>query len=190
MPVTADAAASRIFISNASPDAVPVQGTVVAEALRLCDNSLDIKEKQYKAVILISDGEDHDPKAEQAVKQLYDHGVIVYTIGIGTAEGSPIIEPGTNSYKTDINGQTVISKLNETELKNIAQKTGGTYYHLDNSLITANDIVSALDNMDKKAFEAGKGLRQYSSFFPFFIAFAVILLIVEIFIPETKREKF
>ncbi|MGI8951843.1 MAG: VWA domain-containing protein [Chitinophagaceae bacterium] len=188
MPLTADAEASKMYISNASPDAVPVQGTDVGDALRLCDNSLDTKERKYKAIILISDGEDHDPKSDAALTELYNHGVVVYTIGIGTAEGSPIIEPGTNVYKTDVNGQTVISKLNETELKNIAQKTGGNYFHLDNSLTTANEVAAALNNMDKKVFAAGGGDRTYTSFFPFFIAFTLLLLIAEIFVPETKKK--
>lgn len=189
MPLTSDAAAAKIYLSNASPDAVPVQGTVISEALQLCDNSLDTKEKKYKAIILISDGEDHDPKAEETAKELYDHGVIVYTIGLGTAEGSPIFEPGTNSYKTDVNGQTVISKLNEAELSSIAKITGGDYYHLENVLTTSNEVVKALGSMDKKLIEGVNGERQYASTFPLFIGLALLLLIAEIFIPETKKYK-
>jgi Ca-activated chloride channel family protein len=187
MPLTPDAAASKIFVSNASPAAVQLQGTVVADALRLSDRSLDIKEKKFKAIVLISDGEDHDASVEDAIKELYDHGVVVYTIGIGTPEGAPIKEPGTNSFKTDINGQTIITKLNEAGLRNIAQSTGGVYYHLDNSANTATAIAKDLDGLDKKAFDAFSGARNYSSFFPFFIALSIILLVIEIFIPETKR---
>ena len=121
MPLTTDLEASKIYVSNASPDIVAIQGTEIGDALRLCDRSLDTKEKKHKAVILISDGEDHDPKSEQAIKELYDHGVIVNTIGVGTPEGAPIKESGTDVYKTDANGQTVISKLNEAELKDIAE---------------------------------------------------------------------
>lgn len=187
MPLTTDLEASKIYVSNASPDIVAVQGTEIGDALRLCDKSLDTKEKKHKAVILISDGEDHDPKSAQAVNDLYDHGVVVNTVGIGTPEGAPIKEPGTDVYKTDANGETVISKLNEKELKDVAAKTGGNYYFLDNSLATANEISANLNRMEKKAFVSGTGARQYSSFFPFFIAFALLLLVVEVFVPETKR---
>lgn len=187
MPITSDAEAAKIYLSNASPDAVPVQGTVIGDALRLCDRSLDTKEKKHKAVILITDGEDHDPQSEQAVKELFDDGVVVNTVGIGTAEGAPIKEPGTDVYKIDENGQTVISKLNEPELKEIAQKTDGKYFHLDNSLSTASEVTVTINSMEKKAIESGTGAKQYSSFFPFFIAFAVILLVIEIFVPETKK---
>ncbi|MEP7317954.1 MAG: VWA domain-containing protein, partial [Panacibacter sp.] len=133
MPVTPDLAEAKMFVSNASVDAVSVQGTVISEALQLCDNSLDTKEKKHKAVILITDGEDHDAKAEKATQQLLDNGVVVYTVGIGTPEGSPIMEPGTGTYKTDAVGKTVISKLNETELQNIAAQTGGSYFKMDNA---------------------------------------------------------
>jgi len=187
MPLTSDAAASKIFVANASTDIVPLQGTVIADALKLCDQSLDTKEKKYKSVILISDGEDHDPQSEEAIKQLYDHGVIVHTIGIGTAEGSYIIEPGTGEYKRDINGQTVVSKLNEKELQDIAQKTGGNYYHLENTVTTATGVLKALNGMEKKAIAGTGGNRQYRSFFPFFIALALLLLVAELGIPETKK---
>lgn len=189
MPLTSDAAAAKIFVSNASPDAVPMQGTVVSDALKLCDNSLDTKEKKYKAVILITDGEDHDTKIEPVLQQLYDHGVIVHTVGVGTAEGSTIIDPVTGQAKRDNNGQTVISRLNEKELELISSKTGGTYHRLDNTVDAVNDITGVLDNMDKKLINGEGNERQYASFFPFFIAFALLVLISEIFIPETKKEK-
>src|SRR3954451_20503834 len=186
MPLTSDIAASKLYLSNANTDAVAIQGTVISSALQLCENSLDTKEKKYKAVVLISDGEDHDPKTRETLQQLYDNGVVVYTIGVGTPSGAPIIEAG-NVYKTDINGQTVISKLNEEELKTIAEKTGGAYYHLDNSLATANAVATQLNSMDKKLLEGKGGAHQYTSFFPFFIAAMILILIAEVFIPETKK---
>jgi Ca-activated chloride channel family protein len=188
MPLTPDLAEAKMFLSNASTDAVPLQGTNISEALQLCNNSLNTKEKKHKAVVLISDGEDHDPDADKTARQLSDDGVVIYAIGIGTAEGSPIMEPGTGSFKTDMNGKTVISKLNEAELKNIALKTDGGYYHMENALSTANEVANALNNMEKKLIEAG-GEKEYFSFAPFIIAFAVLLLIFEVFTPETTRSK-
>ena len=188
MPLTPDLTEAKMFLSNASTDAVPMQGTNISEALQLCNNSLNTKEKKHKAVLLISDGEDHDPDADKTAQQLSDDGVVVYTIGIGTAEGSPIIEPGAGTYKTDINGKTVISKLNEGELKNIALRTEGNYYHMENALATATKVANALDNMEKKLIESG-GEKEYLSFSPFLIALAVLFLIIEIFTPETIKLK-
>ena len=124
MPLTSDLGAAKMYISNASPNVVSLQGTVVGEALRICNASLDTKEKKYKAIVLISDGEDHDDKAEEIVKQLTESGVIVHTVGIGSPDGAPIFDAEANDYKKDASGNIVISKLNEKELQNIAALTG------------------------------------------------------------------
>ncbi|MBV9961721.1 MAG: VWA domain-containing protein, partial [Parafilimonas sp.] len=179
---------AKLYVTNASPDAVPMQGTVVGDALQLCENSLDTKQKKYKAVVLISDGEDHDPHSTAVLQQLSDNGVIVYTVGVGSVDGAPIMEPGSNTYKTDINGQTVISKLNEGELMQIAQKTGGNYQHLDNAEMTSNKVAQALNGMEKKAIESNSNVKQYASFYYFFALIALLILVAEIFIPETKRK--
>jgi Ca-activated chloride channel family protein len=189
MPLTSDFNAAKLYVSNASPDAVPMQGPVVGDALQLCANSLDTKQKKYKAVVLISDGEDHDPHSTDVLQQLSDDGVIIYTVGVGSVDGAPIMEPGSNTYKTDANGQTVISKLNETELMQIAQKTGGAYQHLDAAESTANKIAAELDGMEKKAIESAGDMKQYASFYYFFVLIALLILTAEIFIPETKRKK-
>lgn len=187
MPLTTDFSVAKLYVSNASPDEVPVQGTVVGDALQLCENSLDTKEKKYKAVVLISDGEDHDPHSTEVLQQLSDNGVIVNTIGVGSAEGAPIKEPGAADYKTDANGQTVISKLNEPELMQIAQQTGGTYMHLGNAERTASQMASILNGMEKKAIQDKGDTRQYASFYAVFVIIALLILIAEVFIPETKK---
>lgn len=185
MPLTTDLSIAKLYIANASPDAVPVQGTAIGDALQVCDNSLDTKEKKFKAIVLISDGEDHDPHSTKILKQIADDGIIVNTIGVGTAEGAPIKEPGASDYKTDNNGQTVISKLNEKELSTIAQQTGGNYYHLDNVEKTADDVTQLLNSMQKKTIES-RGIKQYTSMYAFFVLLALLILIAEVFIPETK----
>ena len=187
LPVTPDIAEARLYLSNVSVDAVPVQGTILSQALQLCNRALDTKEKAHKAVVLISDGEDHDPGAEKAARQLFDQGVAVFTVGIGTPEGAPIVEPGTTSYKTDATGKTVISKLNEEELKTIAAATGGQYFRLSNAPATAKAVTDALGGLEKKLVEAG-GEREYLSFVPLFAALALLLMVVEVFVPEVKRQ--
>ncbi len=189
MPLTSDIAAAKIFVANASPDLIPVQGTLISDALQLCVNSLDTKEKKYKAVILISDGEDHDPNTANMLQQLYDNGVIVHTVGIGSPEGAPIIEPGATGYKVDNNGQTVITRLNEKELQDIALATGGTYNHFSNASATSAAIMTQLNGMEKKLLQPGFGSKQYATFYAWFLLPAVLLLIVEIFVTEMKKIK-
>ena len=188
MPLTSDVAASKLYLSNATPDAVSLQGTDINNALEICSGALDTKEKKYKAVVLISDGEDHNPDTKKILQQLYDDGVVVYTVGIGTEEGSPIMEAG-NVYKTDINGQTVISKLNKDELQTIAEKTGGTYFHLDNSEETATALATQLNGREKKTINGAGGDHQYTSLYPAFVALMLLILVVEIFIPEVKKRR-
>ncbi len=187
MPITSDLAAAKLYVSNASPDAVPTQGTVIGDALRLCNASLDTKEKKYKAVILISDGEGHDEKVTDAVKELQDNGVIVHTIGIGSPDGSPIFDPATKDYKKDENGNTVVSKLNEKELQEIAGQTQGSYHLFSNADAITNEVMGALNQMEKKQ-TGGANERSYSSWYQWFLLAAFILLLLEIIIPERKMK--
>ena len=189
MPLTADATATKMFVGNASPDFIAVQGTNLSAALQLSDASLDTKEKKYKSVILITDGEDHENKAIEVAKQLADHGTVLHTIGVGSAEGSPITEPGTNEYKRDENGQTIISKLNEDLLKQLAQTTNGTYHSLDNTATVSDAVMVELNGMEKKAISSAGGYTEYQSFYPYFLAITVLLLIAEVFISEKKLQR-
>jgi Ca-activated chloride channel family protein len=188
MPLTPDLNVAGLYVSNASPEALPVQGTVVSDALQLCKNALDTKEKKYKAVVLISDGEDHNPNTAGILQQLADEGIIVNTVGVGSPEGSPITEPGAATYKMDITGKTVISKLNEEELIKIAQQTGGVYTHLDNTETAATKVAALLNSMEKKAIQGATDEKQYTSFYSFFVLLALVILITEIFIPDVKRK--
>lgn len=189
MPITSDLSAAKLYVSSASTDAVPRQGTVIGDALKLCNTALDTKEKKYKAVILISDGEDHDEKAAEAVKELHDNGVVVYTIGIGSPEGAPIFDPASNDFKKDENGNTVVSKLNEKDLQNIASETGGQYYLFTNAGEVADKAAAAINQMEKKQI-GGTGIRVYNAYFQWFLLAALIFLLLETIIPERKMKWF
>ena len=188
MPLTADAVATKMFVNDASPELVSVQGTNISDAMRLCDVSLDTKEKKYKAVILITDGEDQDENALTTVKDLADHGTIIHTIGVGSAEGSTIMEPGTNEYKKDANGQTVISRLNEKLLQDLAKTGNGTYHPLKNTITVADELVAELNGMEKKSISNAGGFIEYQSYYVYFLMIAVLLLIAEFFITEKKLQ--
>lgn len=187
MPLTPDHSAAKMYISEASPDAVPTQGTVFSEALQMANNSFNRNEHKYKAVVLISDGEDHDPEGLKTAKQLAENGVVINTVGIGSPEGSIIIDPATNEPKKDAQGNIVISKLNEKELQGIADATNGQYIRLDN-LEDANITLSQrLDSIEKRALTQSDFVT-YKNYFPWFIAMALILLVVEWYLPERKND--
>lgn len=187
MPLTSDVGATKMFVSNANPSLIGWQGTVIGDALTLCNNSLNTKEKKYKAAILITDGEDQDTKALDAAKELTEKGVIVHTVGVGSVTGAPILD-GTNDYKRDMDGNTVITKLNATLLQQIANATSGTYHYLDNSEAVSNDLSQALNSMDKKAIGNPGSYVEYVSYYFIFLAIAILLLIVELFVTEKTRK--
>ncbi|WP_207497316.1 VWA domain-containing protein [Aridibaculum aurantiacum] len=189
MPLTADLASAKMFISNASPSAVPVQGTVIGDALRLANASLDTKERKYKAVILVTDGEDHDEKVEAASDELAEFGVVVHAIGIGSPDGAPIFDEVINDYKKDLQGNVVVSKLNEKDLQLVAQKTGGEYVLFNSPDEVVTRIMNELNQMDKKQVGGGEQ-RSYDSYFQWFLLVALVLLLVEVFIPERRIKWF
>jgi Ca-activated chloride channel family protein len=187
MPLTTDHGAAKLYISEAGPEAVPTQGTVFAEALRMANNSFNQNEHKYKAVILISDGEDHDPEGLKTAKLLADDGVMVNTVGIGTPEGSIIIDPETKQPKKDEIGNTVISKLNEQELTGISDATNGIYIRLENLEDATTTLTQRLDSIEKRALSDTEFIN-YQNYFPWFIGLAGLLLVMELFIPERKRK--
>jgi len=132
MPLTGDQGAAKMFLASASPDIVPTQGTVIGDALKMSLSCFNTKERKYKSVVLVSDGEDHDESAGAIATQMASEGVVINTIGIGSPEGSPIVDPVTNELKKDEQGQTVLSKLNEPELQQLSNITNGQYIRLDN----------------------------------------------------------
>ncbi|MCX6315611.1 MAG: VWA domain-containing protein [Sphingobacteriales bacterium] len=185
MPLTGDHGAAKMFLSAASPDAVPTQGTVIGDALTMCSSAFNGREKKYKAVILISDGEDHDEGALKIASQMANEGVSINTIGIGSPEGATILDETTNELKMDINGNTVVTKLNETSLRDIAAKANGTY-----QLFTSTDEVLAglqkqLGSMDQRTVTEDS-LINYKNYFQWFLGLMLMLLLTELLLPETR----
>ena len=187
MPLTGDHGAAKMYLSSATPDIVPTQGTVIGEALKMCYNSFNTKEKKYKAVILISDGEDHDAEAAKIASQMASEGVMINTVGIGSPEGSTIMDAVTNELKKDNEGNIVITKLNEAALQQIAEKGNGTYQRYNNTDEVVAKLDAQLGSMDQRTVTEDS-LVNYESFFQYFLLLALLLLIIEFFISERKSK--
>ena len=185
MPLTSDHAAAKMYVQNAGPEVVPTQGTVIAEALRLGNSAFNSKERKYKSIILITDGEDHDPEALKLAIEMANNGVMINTVGVGSPEGSPIIDPMSNEYKKDNQGQTVISKLNEPELQQLSQSTSGVYIRLTDIGPAVERIIEQLRSIEQTSLE-DSAFKDYHHYFQWFLAGAFLLLCVEFFIPERK----
>ncbi|MBV7528854.1 VWA domain-containing protein [Chitinophaga sp. sic0106] len=189
MPLTIDYSAAKMYLSTVSPDMIPTQGTAIGQAIQTADDAFNKKERKHKALIVISDGEDHDETAVQKTKAAFENGVVINTIGIGSTTGSPLPDPETGGYKKDREGNTVVSKLNEGELKGIAYAGHGIYEHLENNTDdVVNTLAAKIDSMEQKEF--GENIfTDYNSYFQYFLGVALALLLIEFFIPEVRRKK-
>jgi Ca-activated chloride channel family protein len=187
MPLTVDHGAAAIFVSSASPDAIPTQGTVFSEALQMSARAFNTKEGRFKSVVLISDGEDHDEETLQTTADLAQQGVMVCTVGIGSPEGAQIPDSATNDFKRDAMGNIVISKLNEAILQQIAQKTNGIYVHFENGEQTVDALMKQLSQVESKTF-VDVSLLNYKTYYMWFTMAMFLLLILEFILPERKRK--
>ncbi|MBP9198020.1 MAG: VWA domain-containing protein [Saprospiraceae bacterium] len=188
MPLTADYAAAQLFVRSASSEMAGTQGTAIGESIDLAMRS--IKEKNQRALIILSDGEDHDEEAVNMAGKAAENGWNVFTVGVGSAEGSfvPVMNDGREEYKMDEEGNPVKSVLNQNLLKEIAENGKGSYYLLGNEntdIIT--DLNTQLDKMQKRAVEV-KSFTEYRSFYQYFLGIGIIILLIEFFF-VTKLKK-
>ncbi len=168
MPLTTDHSAARMFVQQASPDVVPAQGTVLTEALRMSNTAFNSKERKFKSIILITDGEDHDPGAVPLAQQLAQDGVMINTVGVGSPEGSPILDPVTNDYKKDQAGNTVITKLNEPELQQLAAATKGVYIRLADTETAVDTMKKQLGTIEQTSMD-DSAFKNFKNYFLWFL---------------------
>lgn len=185
VPLTIDYGAMKMMLQNVSPNMVPTQGTVIGEAIDMATQSFSQKEKKYKSLIVISDGEDHDETAISKVKEARDAGVIIHTVGIGSPEGATLFDAETKGVKTDDAGKPIVSRLNEEELKSIAAAGNGTYSLLRNTDAVASRLVDEIDGMEQKNLGV-VSFSSYASYFQYFLAAAFLLLVIEWLLPGAK----
>lgn len=186
VPLTVDYNAMKMFLDNVSPNMVGQQGTVLSDAIELSEASFSRKENKYKSIILISDGEDHDKAAVDLAKSIVEKGTIINTIGVGSPQGSLLINPTTGEPRTDEKGEKVISKLNEQVLKDIAQATKGSYFLLNNINTGADNIIAITNKMEKTNL-GDEELKAYKSYFQYFLAIAIICIIISLLLPTAYK---
>jgi tetratricopeptide (TPR) repeat protein len=189
MPLTLDHAAAKMYLNSASPDDVPTQGTVISQALKMSFAAFNPKEKTYKSVLLISDGEDHDDEALKVAKQLAEQGVMINTIGIGSVLGAPIMDEETGQYKVDNKGQTVISKLNEQELRDIAVTGQGIFQLYSTTDEVVKNLKNKLSGVGQETTLSDSAYASFKQYFQYFLGAAFILLLLEFFTSEKKKLK-
>lgn len=191
-PLTTDYSAANLFLNAVDFNSVPQQGTAIAAAINMASQSFDTASTQ-KAIVIITDGEDHEGDIESAVENAVDKGIKIYTIGLGSPDGVPIPvydERGNlRGFKTDNQGNTVLTKLNENILKEIASKGNGTYYRGNNYEDYLDKIYSDLSQLEKSEYGTKK-VTDYESRYYYLLIPALLLLIIEFFISERKSPFF
>lgn len=185
MPLSTDHEAAKLFVTTASTGMVPEQGTSIADALLQSDAAFEEGSQRFKTIILVTDGETHDEDALPTAQRLSKKGVMINTVGLGSASGSSIMDTATGATKKDEEGQVVISKLNEQLLQQLAESTNGTYIHLETTAPALNTLLDQYKNVDKKALADTSGL-SYESFYWWLLFPMFLLLLSELFLPDRK----
>ena len=186
LPITSDYVSAKMFLSSIDPSMMATQGTDIARAIEMATHSFTQEEGIGKAIIVITDGEDHEGGALQAAEAAKDADMRVYVLGVGSTKGAPIPIPGTNDFMTDNTGNTVMSALNEEMCKQVAQAGGGAYIHVENNSAAQEQLDNELDKLAKKETST----TVYSEFDEQFQAFgllALLLLVLEICILDRKN---
>ncbi|MBP8976377.1 MAG: VWA domain-containing protein [Bacteroidetes bacterium] len=190
-PLTSDYAAADLFLSAIDVDAVPVPGTQIGQAIELALSSFIKESPAQKAIIVVSDGENTEGDFMSAAEDAKRAGVRIYSVGMGTLEGGPIPLYDANGnradYKRDRNGSIVLSKLDETALRRIAESTGGSYYRATSAGNEIEDIFKEINSLQKAEF----GTKQVSGFesrYQYPLACAIFFLLIELMVSERRSK--
>jgi len=196
LPITTDYSAAKMFLSTVSTDYISTQGTSIAAAIDMGRQTFENEAKENKnternkAIIVITDGEDHEEGAIEQAKEAAKEGIKIYTIGMGTQKGAPIpnIKNGRRlGYKKDKEGHTIISRFNEGLLQSIADEGDGIYVRANNSKSGLKLILDQINMLNKTEIET-QTFKDYESRFQIFVAISLVLLIVELLISERKSK--
>ncbi|MBB3124426.1 Ca-activated chloride channel family protein [Mesoflavibacter sabulilitoris] len=188
LPITTDYSAAKLFLQNMNTDMLSSQGTAINEAILLAKTYYDDDEQTNRVLVIISDGEDHSEAAVQVAEQASQEGIKIFTIGVGEAKGGPIPLKRNGivtGYKKDSQGETVITRLDETTLKNIAAQANGQYIQGRTTDKVVNQMKDILNKMDKTEFEA-KQIADFKDQFQWFLGLAILLFFIDIFLLERK----
>ncbi|MDB9720291.1 VWA domain-containing protein [Winogradskyella sp.] len=188
LPITTDYAAAKMFLGNMNTDMLSSQGTAIDEAIKLATTYYDDEDQTNRVLIIISDGEDHGSDAVDIAEEASEKGIKILTVGVGDVKGGPIPIKRNGvvlNYKKDKNGDTVITRLNETTLREIAEEANGIYINGSNTAEVVEAIKDVLNSMDKKEFES-KQIADFKDQFQWFLGLGILLLFIDIFFLERK----
>ncbi len=188
LPITTDYASAKLFLNSIDCDLVQTQGTAIGDAIELAVESFDKNSSAAKAIIVITDGENHEDDAVKAAEAAAEKGISVHTIGIGSEAGVPLpimMNGNITGYRKDNQGNTVVSKLDTKLLESVAAAGKGIFVKAGKSQSSMGIVMDELSKMDKKTY-ATKKYTDYEGRFQFFIAGALLFLLAEMILSEKK----
>ena len=191
LPITTDYSSAKLFLETIGTDIVPTQGTSIGAAINLAMESFDFENGTSKSIIVITDGENHEDDAKEAASEASAKDVLVHTIGMGSEKGGPIpvYKNGAQiDFRKDNQGNTVVTKLNETMLKEIAAAGNGSYVRASNANAGLGIVMEEIDKMEKKEF-GSKSFKDYEDRFQIFLIISLILIIIEYFLSNRRTSK-
>lgn len=186
LPVTTDYVSAKMFLSSISTESVPVQGTALGDAIELATKSFSLQGEKSRAIVVITDGENHEDDPVAAAKQAADLGIRVYAIGVGTAAGQPI--PKDGGYMKNKDGEMVVTRLDETILRQVAKAGNGAYVHAGNDEFGLNPIIDDLRRLEDEKFNSVV-FEEYDEQYMYFFAAALLLFVIEMLIGERKSKR-
>ncbi len=188
IPITTDYVSAKLFLNTISTDIVPRQGTAIGSAIELGMKSFTQQEETSKALIIITDGENHEDDALEMARQAAEKGITIHTIGIGLPQGAPIpvYSGGQKSYRQDRQGQTVISKLNETMLRDIAGAGEGIYIRSTDTRVGLDKLFDEINKMEKQEMES-KIYSDYDERFQYVFGLGLFIMLLEFLVLERRN---
>lgn len=184
LPITADYVSAKIFLNSITTNSVPVQGTAIGDAINTAIKGFSLESQNSRAIVIITDGENHEDDPVAAAKSALDLGIPVYTIGIGTEGGKPI-PAGNGELLKDKEGNIVVTKLDEAVLSAVAEAGGGAYLKAGNSDFGLEAIVDKIHNMDKQNYKSVV-FEDFDEQYMYFFAIALFFLLLEFLVGERK----
>lgn len=185
LPITSDYVSAKMFLQNIDPSLIASQGTNLAEAVGLSSRSFTKQDNVGRAIIVITDGEDHEGGAVEAAKQAKKNGMRVFVLGVGSTKGTPIPD-GNGGYMKDNTGQVVMSALNEEMCKQVAEAGGGAYIHVDNNNLAQRQLDNEISKLQKGDI-MNVVYSEYDEQFQAVGILLIIILIVETIVLESKN---
>lgn len=186
LPITTDYVSAKMFLGSIDTQSVPVQGTAIGDAILTAAKSFSAQSEKSRAIIVITDGENHEDDPVEAAKQATELGIKVYTIGVGSSQGQPV--PVGGELLRDKQGEIVVTRLDEDILKDVARAGNGAYVHAGNEEFGLNPVIEDIQKMEAEKFNSIV-FEEFDEQYMYFFAVALALLVIEMLIGERRWKR-